>query len=105
MSEKQSRIENISLKYGDPWIWGIYLFLLVVSIVESYSASSREIATQGVYGPLIKHINFQRIALAGVCGQCREKYNNKSSTARAVRSPCRASASAYSQPSWPNSRR
>lgn len=77
MSEKQSRIESISLKYGDPWIWGIYLFLLVVSIVESYSASSREIATQGVYGPLIKQILFLGIGFAGVCGLCRVNYNNK----------------------------
>ena len=77
MSEKQSRIENISLKYGDPWIWGIYLFLLVVSIVESYSASSREIATQGVYGPLIKQIMFLGIGFAGVCGLSRVNYNNK----------------------------
>lgn len=77
MSEKQSRIEEISRSLGDPWIWGIYLTLIVFSIVESYSASSREIATQGVYGPLVKQIMFLVIGFAGAYTLCRVNYNNK----------------------------
>ena len=57
-SEKTNKYTEISQKYGDPWIWGIYIMLLLISIVESYSASSREIATQGIYMPIIKQCVF-----------------------------------------------
>lgn len=40
---------------GDKYIWGIFIALCVVSIVESYSASSREVAVNGIYFPIIKH--------------------------------------------------
>lgn len=39
----------------DPYIWGIYLFLLVISVIELYSASSTEVSGSNVYGPLIRH--------------------------------------------------
>lgn len=77
MSDKQSRIEEISRTYGDPWIWGIYLTLIIFSIVEGYSASSREIATQGVYGPLFKQVFFLGIGAVGAFGLSRINYNNK----------------------------
>ena len=57
-SEKTNRYTEISQKHGDPWIWGIYIMLLIFSIVESYSASSREIASQGIYMPIIKQCIF-----------------------------------------------
>ena len=57
-SEKTNRYTEISQKHGDPWIWGIYIMLLIISIVESYSASSREIAAQGIYMPIIKQCIF-----------------------------------------------
>ena len=57
-TEKTTRYNEISQKYGDPWIWGIYITLLIISIVESYSASSREIAAQGIYMPIIKQCIF-----------------------------------------------
>ena len=57
-AEKTNRYNEISQKYGDPWIWGIYITLLIISIVESYSASSREIAAQGIYMPIIKQCVF-----------------------------------------------
>ena len=57
-SEKKNRYTEISQKHGDPWIWGIYIMLLIISIVESYSASSREIAAQGIYMPIIKQCIF-----------------------------------------------
>lgn len=40
---------------GDKYIWGIFIALCVVSLVETYSASSREISSSGVYLPIIKH--------------------------------------------------
>ena len=57
-SEKTNKYTEISQRYGDPWIWGIYIALLIISIVESYSASSREIAAQGIYMPIIKQCIF-----------------------------------------------
>lgn len=40
---------------GDRWIWGIYVVLCFVSLVESYSASSQEVAKYGLYMPMVKH--------------------------------------------------
>ena len=60
-----TRFSEIAQKYGDPWIWGIYFMLVLISVIESYSASSREIATQGVYMPLIKQCIF--LAVGAVC--------------------------------------
>lgn len=45
---------------ADKHIWGIYIALCIISIVELYSASSREIAystTMGVYEPIVRHIS------------------------------------------------
>ena len=64
-AEKTNKYTEISQKYGDPWIWGIYIMLLIISIVESYSASSREISSQGIYMPIIKQCIF--LGLGAVC--------------------------------------
>ena len=40
----------------DRYIWGIYLFLVAISIVEVFSASSREITAGNILGPLLKHV-------------------------------------------------
>lgn len=42
----------------DIYIWGIYGLMILISIVELYSASSFEIAHQGLYSPLIRHCGF-----------------------------------------------
>lgn len=39
----------------DPYIWGIYLLLLIVSVIELFSASSSEVSGSNVYAPLIRH--------------------------------------------------
>ena len=39
----------------DPAIWGIYAFLIFVSIVELFSASSREIVGGNILGPISRH--------------------------------------------------
>lgn len=77
-SEKTNRYNEISQKHGDPWIWGIYIMLLLISIVESYSASSREIASQGIYMPIIKQCIFLGIGLACVLLLQRVDYNKPS---------------------------
>lgn len=42
---------------GDKHIWGIYIFLCIISVIELYSASSREVAHagMGVYGTIVRH--------------------------------------------------
>lgn len=77
MGEKVSRYKEMSKRYGDPWIWGIYLTLVVLSIVESYSASSRDVALYGVYNPIIKQVIYLGIGSAFVVGLSRVNYNNK----------------------------
>ncbi len=44
--------------HGDKHIWGIYLALCLISVVELYSASSREVASSsiGVFGPIVRHV-------------------------------------------------
>jgi len=74
-NEKTNRYNELSQKYGDPWIWGIYIMLLLISIVESYSASSREIATQGIYMPVIKQVAFLGLGLVCVILLQRIDYN------------------------------
>ena len=40
---------------ADPYIWGIYISLLVISVIELFSASSSEVSASNVYMPLIRH--------------------------------------------------
>lgn len=75
-SEKTNRYNEISQKYGDPWIWGIYIMLLIFSVVESYSASSREIAAQGIYMPIIKQCIFLGAGALCVIFLQRVDYND-----------------------------
>ena len=49
VSEKEKR-------RSDPYIWGIIIILYIISVVEVYSAISREITGGDVYSPIIKHI-------------------------------------------------
>ncbi len=50
--------KSITRNPPDPYIWGVYIFLLIVSIIEVYSALSTEIDTENVYGPLWGHVRF-----------------------------------------------
>lgn len=40
----------------DKHIWGAYIMLCLISIVELYSASSREISATNIYAPLLRHM-------------------------------------------------
>lgn len=44
-------------RHGDKYIWGVYIALCLISIIELYSASSREVASAGVYGPIVRHMS------------------------------------------------
>ena len=57
-SKKASRKaseEVVTALKSDPYIWGIYIFLVVISIIELYSASAAEVVSTNVYAPLIRH--------------------------------------------------
>lgn len=59
---------EIKANAPDKHIWGIYGCLIFISIVELYSASSFEIATQGLYAPLKNHIIFLAVGFAIMLG-------------------------------------
>lgn len=48
----------------DTYIWGSYIALLLVSIIELFSASSQEVSVDNIYGPIIRHAMFLAVGLA-----------------------------------------
>ena len=62
-ARKKSESVVTTLK-SDPYIWGIYLMLLLISIIELYSASASEVVSTNVYAPLIRHGMFLGIGFA-----------------------------------------
>lgn len=40
---------------ADKYIWAIYIAILVISVIELYSASSREVTATNVFAPLLRH--------------------------------------------------
>lgn len=61
----EENIENIEEKPKriDKQIWGIYIALCIISIIELYSASSHEVTAANVLAPVIRHIMFLVIGL------------------------------------------
>ncbi len=59
----------------DPHIWGIYIFLFIVSVIELFSASSQEIEVDDIYGPIIRHGRFLLIGL--VCMLFIQRFHYK----------------------------
>ena len=57
-STKTATVEKTDKKRADIYIWGIFIFLCLISVVETYSASSREITGANLYSPIVKHIVF-----------------------------------------------
>lgn len=58
--------EKVPLPKSDRYLWAIYIMLVIISVVELYSASSREVASSsiGVFGPVVRH----SFMLAAGCG-------------------------------------
>ena len=46
---------DLAPRKGDTYIWAVFILLCAISIIEQYSASSREIMAGNVMGPIIKH--------------------------------------------------
>lgn len=59
---------------ADKYIWAIYIALLAISIVELYSASSREVQASNVFGPLLRHGMMLLIGLGVTIGLSRMKF-------------------------------
>lgn len=53
--QPQEKAPKTPLPKADKYIWAIYIFILAVSVVELYSASSREITGSNVFAPLLRH--------------------------------------------------
>lgn len=53
---------------ADTHIWGVYGLLVVLSIIELYSASSFEIAKQGLYAPLLRHVSMLFVGFLIIVG-------------------------------------
>lgn len=66
---------------ADPYIWGIYIALLVVSVIELFSASSSEVSASNVYMPLIRHGMFLLLGLGIVLAIQNIHYKYLSKTA------------------------
>ena len=58
----------------DPYLWGLYMTLLVISVIELFSASSAEVSGSNVYTPLIRHGIFLALGLGIVLWLQRTPY-------------------------------
>lgn len=47
----------------DHHIWGTYIFLVLVSVVELFSASIQEVNADNIYAPIVRHCGFILIGL------------------------------------------
>lgn len=76
-SAGNDRAAEIAAK-PDKHIWGIYIALVIISVVELYSASSREVASSamGVFGPLVRHMSMLGIGFLIILGLQRVHYRH-----------------------------
>lgn len=61
-------------KRTDRYLWGIYIALILISLVELYSASSREIRAGQVLAPLVRHVMLLGLGLLIIIGLQRVRY-------------------------------
>ncbi len=61
---KQTAANAIVPRRPDSYIWGSFSALLIISIIELFSASSQEINGTDIYGPIIRHGMFLAIGIA-----------------------------------------
>lgn len=53
---------------SDPYIWGIYILLIIVAIIELFSASSGAVKGTNVYAPLVKQLVFIALGFGCIMG-------------------------------------
>ncbi len=74
LTPQQEAAEKLGAKTADTkprvdsYIWGSYIALVIVSIIELFSASSQEISVGDIYGPIIRHAIFLGIGLLIMLG-------------------------------------
>ena len=59
---------------NDPYLWGLYICFILISIVELFSASSTEVSSSNVYSPLIRHGIFLGLGLLIIIALQRTHY-------------------------------
>ena len=59
---------------SDKYIWAIYILLLIVSVIELYSASSREVVASNVAAPLMRHCTMLLLGIVLTVGISRLHY-------------------------------
>lgn len=64
VTDSGAKARQKALNPPDRFIWGIYIAILICSIIELFSASSTEVVGSNVYGPLIRHGIFLGLGLA-----------------------------------------
>ncbi len=74
IDRSETRAEATPVNKPDTHIWGVYCCIVIISVIELYSASSFEIAKQGLYSPLIRHIGFLFIGFLLMIGIQRIHY-------------------------------
>lgn len=74
--ERKVSTASITKRRGRPdrYIWGIYIALLIISVIELFSASSTEVSGDNVYSPLIRHAIFLVMGLGIVLWLQRTPY-------------------------------
>ena len=66
--------EKQPLPKADKYIWAIYIAILAISVIELYSASSREVQASNVFGPLLRHGRMLLLGVVLTVGLSRLKY-------------------------------
>lgn len=81
--ERRMQMQSKKRLRADRYLWGIYIMILIFSIVELFSASSTEVKSDNVYSPLISHVIFLLIGFGLVClmQNIHYKYYRKSAWA------------------------
>lgn len=74
MPEPSSELQKAPLPKADKYIWAIYIAILVISVIELYSASSREVTASYVFGPLIRHCEMLGLGMVFTIALSRMHY-------------------------------
>ena len=74
MPEPSSELQKPPLPKADKYIWAIYIAILVISVIELYSASSREVTASNVFGPLIRHCEMLGLGMVFTIALSRMHY-------------------------------
>jgi len=74
MPEPSSELKKAPLPKADKYIWAIYIAILVISVIELYSASSREVTASNVFGPLIRHCEMLGLGMVFTIALSRMHY-------------------------------